>query len=117
LATIRDVVEALSRRDGVDAVIILGNDGLPIDSRTANGTDGDLLAAFIPTIIQAADQLGQNSARGALTTGVLEYADGFAVVATLSTEAKLLILLRPHANLGPLLYDLARFRPEIAGLL
>ena len=117
MASIHDVVEALGRRDGVDVVIILGNDGLPIDSRTANGTDGDLLAALIPNIIQAADQLGHHSARGALTTGVLEYAGGFAVVATLSKDAKLLLLLRQRTNLGPLLYDLARFRAEIAGLL
>lgn len=117
MATIRDVVEALGRRDGVEAVIILGNDGLPIDSFAANGTDTDLLAALIPSIVQACEQLGHSAARGALTTGVLEYASGFAVVANLSADAKLLIVLRTRTNLGPLLYDLSRFRAEIAGLL
>lgn len=117
MATIRDVVEALGRRDGVEAVIILGSDGLPIDSHTGNGADAELLAALIPSIIQACDQLGQNAARGPLATGVLEYASGCAVVANLSAEAKLLVLLRPRTNFGPLLYDLARHRAEIAGLL
>ena len=117
MATIRDVVEALSRRDGVDAVIILGNDGLPIDSRTSNGADTDLLAALIPNIVQACEQLGQSAQRGALTTGVLEFASGFAVVVNISAQAKLLVMLRTRTNIGPMLYDLARFRAEIAGLL
>src|SRR6266702_6755687 len=39
MATIRDVVEALSRSNGVDAVVVVGRDGLPIDSRVANGVD------------------------------------------------------------------------------
>jgi len=117
MATIRDVVEALGRRDGVEAVIILGNDGLPIDSVAANGTDTDLLAALIPNIVQACEQFGKSAARGALTTGVLEYASGFAVLANLTADAKLVIVLRTRTNLGPLLYDLSRFRAEIAGLL
>src|SRR5947199_169266 len=33
MATIREVVEALSRRTGVDAVVVVGRDGLPIDLR------------------------------------------------------------------------------------
>jgi predicted regulator of Ras-like GTPase activity (Roadblock/LC7/MglB family) len=117
MATIRDVVDALGRRDGVDAVIILGSDGLPISSHTANGADAELLAALVPNIVQAAEQLGHHSARGDLTTGVLEYAAGFAVVANLSHVAKLLILVRPRTNIGPLLYELAQHRSEIAGLL
>lgn len=115
--TIRDVVEALGRREGVESVIILGNDGLPIDSRTPPGSDPDSLAALIPSVIRACDQLGSMAAGGGLEMGVLEYGGGAAVVANLSPEAKLLVLARPRANIGPLLYDLKRFRAEIAGLL
>src|SRR5690242_4869882 len=42
--TIREVVQALSRRSGVDAVLVVGRDGLPIDSHVANGVDGDSVA-------------------------------------------------------------------------
>lgn len=117
MPTIRDVVQALARREGVDAVIILGNDGLPIDSQAATGLDSETVAAHLPAVLQACEELGRNARRGELTTGVLEYADGSAVVANLSHDAKLLVLLRPRANLGPLLYDLARHRAQIAGLL
>jgi predicted regulator of Ras-like GTPase activity (Roadblock/LC7/MglB family) len=117
VATIRDVVEALGRREGVEAVIILGNDGLPIDSRAAPGRDPETLAALIPGVMRACDQFGSSAAGSELEMGVLEYADGAAVVANLSPDAKLLVLARPRANVGPLLYDLKRFRAEIAGLL
>jgi predicted regulator of Ras-like GTPase activity (Roadblock/LC7/MglB family) len=114
---IHDVVEALGRRDGVDAVIILGNDGLPIDSHVAAGSDPELLSALVPSVVQAGDQLGHHAHRGALTAGVLEYDGGFAVVQTLSRDVRLLVLVRGPTNIGPLLYDLARHRSEIAGLL
>ena len=117
MPTIRDVVEALARREGVDAVIILGNDGLPIDSHMTADLDSETVAAHLPAVLQACEELGRNALRGELTTGVLEYAGGFAVVANLSHDAKLLMLLRPGANLGPLLYDLTRHRAAIAGLL
>lgn len=114
---IRDVVEALGRRDGVEAVIILGNDGLPIASHLANGGDADLLAALIPNVVTAGRQLGHHAGRGDLSMGVLEFANGFAVIAHVSADASLLVLVRARTNIGPLLYDLSRHRAEIAGLL
>jgi predicted regulator of Ras-like GTPase activity (Roadblock/LC7/MglB family) len=117
MAGIHDVVEALGRRDGVDAVIILGNDGLPIDSHVGDGADPEVLSALVPNVVQASEQLGHHSARGNLATGVLEFAAGYALILNLSADAKLLMLVRPRTNLGPLLYDLTRHRSEIAGLL
>ncbi len=117
MPTIRDVVQALARREGVDVVVILGSDGLPIDSQTTDGVDPEVVAAHLPAVLQACDELGQQSRRGAVTTGVIEFAAGFAIVANLSRDAKLLVLLKPRADLGPLLYDIKRHRAEIAGLL
>jgi predicted regulator of Ras-like GTPase activity (Roadblock/LC7/MglB family) len=117
MPTIHEVVDALGRRDGVEAVIILGNDGLPIASRTRDGADPEVLAALVPSMVQAAAQLGHHAGRGAMHGGVIEYSAGFALVTHLSDEATLLLLVRPRTNLGPLLYDLTRHRAEIAGLL
>lgn len=117
MPTIHDVVQALARRDGADAVIMLGSDGLPIDSVTTDGADAEALSALIPGIIQQCEQFGRDASRGTLATGVLEYAAGAVIIANLTAEAKLLVLMRPRVNLGPLLYDLKRHRAEIAGLL
>ncbi len=117
MASIRDVVEALGRRDGVEAVILLGNDGLPIASHVDNGVDSEVLSALVPNVIQATEQLGHHAGRGDMTTGVFEFASGLAIVSNLTADAKLLVMLRPRTNAGPLLYDLTRHRAEIAGLL
>ena len=117
MPSIHDVVAALGHRDGVDAVIILGADGLPIASHVGDGQDAELLAALVPNIVQAGEQLGHHAGRGSLTMSVLEFGAGLAVVANLSAEVKLLVLARPRTNIGPMLYDLSRHRAEIAGLL
>jgi predicted regulator of Ras-like GTPase activity (Roadblock/LC7/MglB family) len=115
--TIRDVVDAFARRDGVEAVIILGSDGLPIASRTPAGVDPEALAALIPSVLRACDQLGSSASGGALEMGVLEFQGRAAVVSNLTPDAKLLVLAAAHTNIGPLLFDLKRYRAEIAGVL
>lgn len=117
MATIRDVVEALSRRAGVDAVVVVGRDGLPIDSRTSNGVDAESVAALLPSAINGLTQLGHAGQRGEFGTGVLEFGGGLAVVSVLNSDALLIVLVRASTNVGALLYDLRRHRAAIARLL
>jgi uncharacterized protein len=117
MATIRDVVEALSRSNGVDAVLVVGRDGLPIDSRVANGVDSESVAALLPSAIKHMAELGTAGGRGDFNTAVLEFGSGLAVVAVLHADALLIVLVQPATNVGALLFDLRRHRTAIAGLL
>lgn len=117
MATIRDLVGAIRKRDGVDAVIVLGRDGLVIDSQTGDGFTSDDVAAHVPSVLTAADELGGTADRGALTTAVLEYPRGLAIVSVLSPDALLLVLAQPNPNLGQLLFELRRNREHIAALV
>jgi predicted regulator of Ras-like GTPase activity (Roadblock/LC7/MglB family) len=117
MATIRDVVEALGRSNGVDAVVVVGRDGLPIDSRVGNGVDADSVAALLPSAIKQMAQLGDAGGRGDFNTAVLEFGRGLAIVAVLNAEALLIVLVQPATNVGTLLFDLRRHRTAIAGLL
>ena len=117
MATIREVVEALGRRSGVDAVLVVGPDGLPIDSHAANGVDAENVAALLPSVLHGLAQLGQAGGRGEFGTGVFEFGGGLAVVSILNADAVLVVLMRPSSNVGALLYDLRRHRAAIAGLL
>ena len=117
MASIRDLVGAIRQRDGVEAAVVLGRDGLLIDSQTVPGVDAEDLAARIPAIITAADDLGTAASRGALTMAVLEHRNGIAVVSVLSDDAILLVLVRPQANVGQLLFELRRNRENIASLV
>ena len=68
MPSIRDLVGAIRQRDGVEAAVILGRDGLLIDSQSIAGLDAEDLAARIPAIIGPADELGAAASRGPLTT-------------------------------------------------
>jgi len=117
MTSIRDVVDALGRRSGVDAVVIVGRDGLPIAARTTNGVDSESVAALLPSAINAMTQLGEAGARGDFGSAVLECGRGLVVVTVLSADALLVALVQPATNVGGLLFDLRRHRSAIAGLL
>ncbi len=117
MPTIRDLVGELRRREGVEAVVLLGRDGLLIDSQSAPQLDAESVAALVPGIVSAADEFGAQSGRGALVTGILEYRDGLAIVSVLTDDAMLLVLVQQTAQLGPLLFELRRNHAHIASLI
>ena len=117
IPTIRDLVGAIRQRDGVDAAILLGRDGLLIDGQALADLPTEDLAALVPSIVSAADELGAASARGPLTTGVFEFPGGLAVASVLSDEAILLVLVQPSANIGQLLFELRRNREQMAAIV
>jgi predicted regulator of Ras-like GTPase activity (Roadblock/LC7/MglB family) len=117
MPTIRDLVAAIRRRDGVDAAVVLGRDGLLIDHQADAGLDAESIAAHVPSILVHADELAAAAGQGHLFTAVHEHAGGTAVIAAMSPDAVLLVLLRPAADLGALLFDLRRHRANIAALV
>ena len=117
MATIRDLVGALRGRDGVDAAIVLGRDGLVIDGQSVPNIDVESIAALVPSIVSAADEFGRDSTHGNVTTVILEYTRGLAIVSVLSAEAVLLVLARTDANVGSLLFELRRNRQHISALV
>jgi predicted regulator of Ras-like GTPase activity (Roadblock/LC7/MglB family) len=117
MPTIRELVAAIRQRDGVEAAIVLGRDGLLIDGQAVPNLDAEGLAAHVPSIITAADEFGAASDRGQLVTGVFEHPRGLVVVSVLSSEAVLLVLVQPEANVGQLLFELRRNREHMAALV
>ena len=117
MPSIRDLVGTIRQREGVEAAVVLGRDGLVIDSQSVPGVDTEGLAALIPAIISPADELGQAIARGELLTAVLELNGGLAIISVLNNDAMLVVLVRPEANVGSLLYELRRNRERIATLV
>lgn len=117
MPTIRDLVGAIRQREGVEAAVVLGRDGLLIDGQSDEQIDAENVAAHIPQIVTTADEFGAIAARGPLATAVLEHQNGLAVLSVLSAEAILLVLVQPSANLGQLLFELRRNREHIAALV
>lgn len=117
MSTIRDVVQMLGKREGVDAVIVLGRDGLTIDAHAGDGLDPDGLAALVPSVVAACNHLGAAAGRGGFGTGLVEYDEGMALVAELTPETLLAMFFKPGTNVGSHLYELRRHRQAIASLL
>ena len=117
MPTIRDLVATVRQFDGVQAALVLGRDGLLIDSEADAGLDAEQIAAHVPSILQFADELGGAAAVGTMRTAVLELEGGLVVLTAMSTEVVLLVLLRADANVGALLYDLRRHRSGLGALV
>jgi uncharacterized protein len=117
MPTIRELVSTLRAREGVEAVVLLGRDGLRIDGNATDGLDTDLLAAHVPAIVQAADEFALAAGRAPLATAILELGPALAVLSLLGGDTLLLVLLRADAAVAPLLYELRRHRADLAALV
>ena len=117
MPNIRDFTSALRQRPGIDAVLVLGRDGLLIEGFAAPGLNNEDLAARVPALVAEAETLGRSTVQGTLNTAILEHQKGYAIVTALADDTLLLILLRPSADLGGLLFDVRRYRGNIASLI
>src|SRR5687767_15334202 len=66
----------------------------PYTTLFRSNIDVESVAALVPSIVSAADEFGRDSTHGTVTTVILEYARGIAIVSVLSAEAVLLVLAR-----------------------
>jgi predicted regulator of Ras-like GTPase activity (Roadblock/LC7/MglB family) len=112
-----EVVQRLAARDGVEAVLLLSGDGLPIDHTASAPFEADTVAALAATVARHAGRLGEGAGRGEFATAVLEFGAGMLVLARASADDWLAVLARADANIGPLLFDLRQHRAALAALL
>ncbi|MGH7694152.1 MAG: roadblock/LC7 domain-containing protein [Gemmatimonadaceae bacterium] len=124
--TLKQLVEAIVQHEGVEAVLVIGRDGLLVDGRSgSSAVDLDALAAHLPRVLNAVSLLGgaangdsqSQGGRGDLVSTIMEFEHGLALAAVLSSDASLLVLLSRGSNAAPLLYDLRRFRGRIASII
>jgi len=116
MPTIRDLTVAIRQRPGIEAVIVLGRDGLLIDSQAEFSLDSEDLAAHVPGIVASADNIGTTTGKGPMRTALIEHGDGYAIVSSVGDDALLCVLTSRTADLGSLLYDVRRHRESIARL-
>ncbi len=112
-----DVIRRLAARDGVQAALLLSSDGLPIEHAAAAPVEAETVAALAATLARHAERMGEGAGRGELRTAVLEFAEGSVVLARVGGGDWLALLVRPDADIGPLLYDLRHHRIALSALL
>jgi predicted regulator of Ras-like GTPase activity (Roadblock/LC7/MglB family) len=113
-----EALRALQEHDGVEHLLLVGRDGLLIrDAGAAAGFAAETTAAMVPGLSSACASLTRATGQGPFVTAVLEFAAGVVVVAPLSPEVLLAVVLRAGVGFAPLLRTLRRDRDRIAGLL
>lgn len=117
MTNLNAIVRHLAERDGIEAVLVLSGDGLPIEQASRTTFDPESLAALTATLVQYATRLGAGAGRGALHNTVLEYERGVLLVVQVSAGDCLAILAASDCDIGSLLYDLRQHRPALAALL
>jgi len=117
MPTLKDLLSRLSNRSEVEAVFVVGQDGLLIDQVGPEGSDAEAVAAMAPSLLHSARELGAAARHDGLTTAVVEYADGVAIVTDVPPEMILVTFVRSGVPFGALLYELRHNREQIAKLI
>jgi predicted regulator of Ras-like GTPase activity (Roadblock/LC7/MglB family) len=112
-----EVVHSLAARDGVEAVLLLSGDGLPIEHAARAQFDSETVAALAATLAQHASRLGEGARGGELATAVLEFNRGLLILARAGAGDWLALVAAADADIGPLLYDLRQHRSALVPLL
>lgn len=114
---LKPLLEGLASRSDVVGAAVVSGEGLVIEEALPVGSDTEALAALATTLLRHAGELGGAGGLGGLATAVLEFDRGPAVISALSAGVGLVVLARPDADLGELLYLIRRHRTAMADLL
>lgn len=115
--SLRELTDAIQERPGVQGVVILGADGLVIETHDASHDNADAVAARVPGVVTAAGQLGAAAQDGEVQLALLEFEQGFGVILRLTPHALLFVSASRDVALAELLFDLRRHRAPMAGLV
>lgn len=117
MSDLAEVIRGLSNRQGVRGALLASADGLVVEHAAPGGIEADAVAALAATLGWHLGRLGEGAHLGELRTAVLEYGDGLVVLAGVGSGDWLVVLARPDADIGPLLYDLRHHRLALSALL
>jgi predicted regulator of Ras-like GTPase activity (Roadblock/LC7/MglB family) len=115
--TLSEVLRALAARPGVNAVVLVSPDGLPIEQAGREAGDAEAAAALAATALRHALRLADGASTGDLRTLLLEGADATLVLCPVGPGGWILCRVAPDADFGDLLFDLRQHQPALAGLL
>ena len=115
MAGLAEIVRRFAAHEGVSGAVVVSPDGLPID-HAGTVPDPDALAALTVTLLRPSVRLGEHAGAGQLFRSVLEFEAGYAMLTAVRGGHWLLVLARPDADVGALLFDLRRDGPALASL-
>ncbi len=120
MADLTELLNGFVRVRGVNAALVVGQDGLVLQSVTAPGADEvdlDVLGAMAASGLVPAEEIGRETNRGSLLQGIYEYERGVVVIEPLGTAGILVVATSAAANLGLLRLQARKVHPELEAAL
>lgn len=120
MADLDELLTSFTRVRGVSAALIVGQDGLVLQSATAPGaddTDVDVLGAMASSGLVPAQEIGSETGRGRLLQGIYEYESGVVVVEPIGQSAILVVVTSASANLGLLRLQARKVHGDVEAAL
>ena len=100
MATPKEVLETITKIEGVDATMAVGRDGLLLASAGKVGMDLEAIGAVSSSTLGAAEVLGGELQSGNLDQVIMQFEKGIAVLEALGKDAILVIFASSAANIG-----------------
>lgn len=111
------VLSRLREHEGVEHLLLVGSDGLLIQHAGDEGVDAETVAALAPTLSGACASLGEAAAAGRFATAAVEWNDAVGVLAAVTDELLVVVLLQPDVGFAELLRALRAERDRLAELV
>ena len=116
MADLEELLNGFTRVRGVSAALVVGQDGLVLQSATAPGADevdADILGAVASSGLVPAQEIGGETGRGKLLQGIYEYEKGVVVIEPIGQTAILVVVTSAAANLGLLRLQARKVHGEL----
>lgn len=118
MGKLKDILADLCRVDGVQAAVVVSQDGFVIEGVTNSGEiDYDALGAIVSTGVGASRAMGGELQLGSLTQILAEYAGGLLTLNALSGSVTLAVVTTASANVGSVRYQTRKRVPELEAAL
>lgn len=114
MATTKEILSELAKIQSVDAVCLVARDGFLLDSIARTGIDTEMIGAIASSGFGAAEAMGRQIGKGAMTISMIEFEKGPVMLSPVGDDAFLVVIAEKDANLGMIRLKLKKHCGELA---
>jgi len=114
MAGLKEILNELTKLQGVNAVCLVGRDGFLLDSVARTGIDSEMVGAIASSGFGASESMGRQLGKGEMSMSMIEFENGPVMFSPVGGDAFLVIIADKDSNLGMIRLKLKKYSPELA---
>jgi predicted regulator of Ras-like GTPase activity (Roadblock/LC7/MglB family) len=114
MATPKEILEAITKVEGVEAAMAVGRDGLLLSSAGKSGIDLEAIGAVASSTLGSAEVLGDELASGSLDQVIMQFENGITVLEAVGKDVILGVFARSGSNIGVIRLAIRRNKDALA---